>query len=94
VAINTPCRYCPRCDLLIAHQHELEGQLAALFAERAPELAGNDYLVMGTLDRAVWKRGVAEPLAVSEMVEQLHDFVRVMKLQRSGIWSGGECGSK
>lgn len=85
IAINKSCRYCPRCDLLIAHQDELEAELATLFAQRAPELAGNNYLVMGTLDRAVWKRGVAEPLSIPELVEQLHDFVRVMKLQRSGI---------
>lgn len=93
VAINKSCRYCSRCDLLIAHQHELEAQLAALFAERSPELVGNNYLVIGTFDRAVWKRGVAEPLSVAEMVEQLHDFVRVMQLERSDLWSGGEHGA-
>jgi hypothetical protein len=89
VAINKSCRYCPHCDLLIAHRNELEAELAALFAQRAPELVGNAYLVMGTLDRAVWKRGKAEPLSIVEMREQLHDFVRVMSLERSGIWSGG-----
>jgi hypothetical protein len=56
-------------------------------------LVGNNYLVMGTLDRDVWKRGKAEPLSIAEMVEQLHDFVRVMKLERSGLWSGGEHGA-
>src|SRR5438105_15688393 len=29
VALNKACRYCPRCDLLIAHQDELEAWLAA-----------------------------------------------------------------
>src|SRR5215218_7671086 len=28
VALNKTCRYCPRCDLLIAHQDELEAWLA------------------------------------------------------------------
>src|SRR6266700_5615395 len=27
VALNKTCRYCPRCDLLIAHQDELEAWL-------------------------------------------------------------------
>jgi hypothetical protein len=86
VAIHKSCRYCPRCDLLIAHQDELEEQLAALFAERSPELVGNAYLVMGTLDRDVWKRSMAEPLAVPELVEQLHGFVQVFEIKRSSIW--------
>lgn len=93
VAITVSCRFCPRCDLLIAHQHELEAQLAALFPERAPERISNQYLVMGTLDRAVWKRGVTEPLAINELVEHLHDFVHVMELKRSGLWSGGAHGA-
>ncbi len=83
VAIHKSCRYCPRCDLLIAHQDELDAQLAALFAERAPDLVGNDYLVIGTLDREVWKRSLTEPLTIPEMTELLHDFVQVMDLQRS-----------
>jgi len=36
VAINKSCRYCPACDLLIAHQDEVEQQLAALFSKRGP----------------------------------------------------------
>jgi hypothetical protein len=85
VAINKSCRYCPRCDLLMAHKDEIEQQLARLFAIRAPELIGKDYLVLGTLDRDVWKRGVAEPLAIQEMVEELHDFVEVLELRPAGI---------
>ena len=64
---------------------EVERELATLFANRAPELIGNDYLVLGTLDRDVWKRGVTGPLAIQEMVEQLHDFVEVLELRRAGV---------
>ncbi len=85
VAIHKNCRYCPACDLLITHQDEVEQQLSALFANCAPELIGNDYLVLGTLDRDIWKRGVAEPLAIQEMVEQLHDFVEVLELRRAEV---------
>jgi hypothetical protein len=84
VAINKSCRYCQVCDLLIAHQDEVEHELSALFSKRAPELVGNDYLILGTLDRDVWKRGVAEPLAIQEMVEHLHDFVEVLDLRLAG----------
>jgi hypothetical protein len=85
VAINKSCRYCPACDLLIAHQDEVEAELSALFVRRAPGLVGNSYLVLGTLDRDAWKRGVAEPLSTQEMVEQLHDFVEVLELRRAGV---------
>jgi hypothetical protein len=44
IVLGKTCRYCPHCDLLIAHQDELEAQLEALFAERDPSLIGNDYL--------------------------------------------------
>jgi hypothetical protein len=85
MVINKSCRYCPACELLIAHQDEVEHELAALFSKRAPVLVGNSYLVLGTLDRDVWKRGVAEPLAIQEMVEQLHDFVEVLGLRRAEV---------
>ena len=85
VAINKSCRYCPACELLIAHQDEVEAELAALFARRTPDLVGNGYLILGTLDRDVWKRGVAEPLAIQEMVEQLHDFAEVLELRRAEV---------
>ena len=42
VSINKTCRYCPTCDLLIAHQDEIEQQLALLFARHDPALMGND----------------------------------------------------
>lgn len=83
LAINKSCRYCPACDLLIAHQDEVERELAAHFSQRAPELIGNRYLVIGTLDRAVWKRGVAAPLALDELLAQLHDFAEVLELRRA-----------
>ena len=62
VALNKTCRYCPRCDLLIAHQDEVEGILAALFSERQPEVIGNDYLVIGTVDRPEWKQRLYLPV--------------------------------
>jgi len=85
VAINKSCRYCPPCDLLIAHQDEVEAELAAIFIRRAPELVGSSYLALGTLDRDVWKQGVAEPLPFEALLEHLHDFVEVLELRRAGV---------
>jgi hypothetical protein len=89
VALNKTCRYCPACDLLIAHQDELEAQLAASFAARNPELIGNDYRVIGTLDRPDWRRGTKTPLPIQETVALLHDFTAVLRFELVGGWQRG-----
>jgi hypothetical protein len=63
--------------LLAAHGRKLLGHC------QSRNLVGKGYLVLGTLDRYVWKQGVAEPLAIQEMVEQLHDFIEVLELRRA-----------
>jgi hypothetical protein len=55
-------------------------------AQQAPELAGNRSLVLGTLDHKVWRRSLTEPLTIPELLAQLHDFVQVVEITRSGIW--------
>jgi hypothetical protein len=86
IALNKTVRYCPYCDLLIAHQDELEEQLAALFAERAPEAIGNNYLVIGTMERPDWKRGVQAPLSIEETRGAIHDFKDVWHFKVTGGW--------
>jgi hypothetical protein len=81
VVINYTCRYCPDCDLLVAHQDEIEQLLAGLFAQHKPEAIGNDYLVMGTVERAAWRESQRRQMAPLEMLEQLHDFKEVLSLE-------------
>lgn len=84
VALNKTCRYCPSCDLLIAHQDEVEGVLAALFTTHKPEIVGNEYLVLGTMERSAWRRGIATPLTIQEMRAVLHDFRDVVRFEPAG----------
>jgi len=86
VALNYTCRYCSHCDLLIAHQDEIEAHLVRLFLQHKPEVIGNDYLIIGTLDRADWKRGLQKPLAYAEIEESLHDFKKVWRFEMVGGW--------
>ncbi len=81
VSINKTCRYCPACDLLIAHQAEVEQPLALLFASHDPSLVGNDYLVNGTQDRTDWRRGMRTRLTIQEMLDSLHDFEEVLRFE-------------
>jgi hypothetical protein len=90
LSLNKTCRYCPRCDLLIAHQNDAEHFLACYFSEQKPEVIGNDYLVIGTLDRPVWKRGTQQQLPSQEMLEELHDFKEVVTFKLEWGWSREE----
>jgi hypothetical protein len=86
VALNKTCRYCPPCDLLIAHQDEIEGFLAAFFSEQRPEIVGNDYLVIGTEDRADWLRGMRSPMFPQETFDCLHDFKDTVRFEPAPRW--------
>jgi hypothetical protein len=90
VALNKTCRYCAGCDLLIVHQNDLEVQLAHLFSSRAPDLVGHDYLVIGTLDRPVWQRGLQNPLTIENMLDNLHDFKEVLRFELAQWWTRNE----
>src|SRR5262249_26801879 len=72
VALNKTCRYCPQCDLLIAHQDQLEAWLAAFFTAHRPEIVGNEYLILGTQDRAHWLCGGPTPALPTPASEPLH----------------------
>jgi hypothetical protein len=44
----------------------------------------NPYLVLGTLDREPWRRGLKDPensLKVGELPDFMHDFVEVIKVE-------------
>lgn len=86
VVLNKNCRYCPACKLVIGHQDEIEGVLAEFFAKSAPEAIGNDYLVVGTVERKDWRRGMAEPLTNTEMLSGLHDFEDHLHFKPAPRW--------
>lgn len=86
LSLNMTCRYCPYCDLLIAHRDHLEGLLAGIFTERAPEAIGNDYLVIGTEDRKDWQHQMREAADLRGMLETLHDFKNVWTFELAPRW--------
>ncbi|MEO8354842.1 MAG: hypothetical protein ABI621_02915 [Chloroflexota bacterium] len=86
INLNYTCRYCPRCDVLIAHKDEIEGHLHGLFSERAPEVIDNDYMVMGTTERSYWKEGFTKPHLPPETLANLHGFKEYLNFKRIGGW--------
>jgi hypothetical protein len=55
--------------------------LAKIFHARAPKVVGNDYTVIGTMEKSAWKQGVQKPLDFQNMPENLHDFNQVLKIE-------------
>lgn len=87
VMLNKTCRYCPDCDLLIAHQDDLETLLAQLFSQHDPSIIGNDYLVLGTLERQAWRESLKQPKSTPDMLEHLHGFEEVLTVKvQPGGW--------
>jgi len=62
------------CDILIAHQDELERMLVLTFQKHKSEIIGNDYLVLGTLEPSSWRKREKEPLEFGNVQEHVHDF--------------------
>lgn len=75
-------KYCAKCELIMLHQHELEAELANCFQKLAPETIGNDYLVIGTVDKAVWKQGLdGNPTLMKDLLKHVADFACVLELK-------------
>jgi len=74
LALNYTCRYCRHCDLLIGHKHEIEHLLTTLFTRLNPTVIGNDYLIIGTVEKQGWRDGLSHPKAVVDMLPHVHDF--------------------
>lgn len=86
LAINKTCRFCPYCDLLIAHKDQLDELVASAMQLVEPDALDNAYIVLGTLDRPDWKRGVDEPVQPAEMLERMYIFKDVWDSKVMSTW--------
>lgn len=87
MTLRKTVKLCPPCDLLIVHQDELERELAIAFHCRRPEIMGNPYVVLGTLEVAEWKHSMQDPGTPEATIEKHHPFREVLELHVSpGGW--------
>jgi len=68
------------------HQNELDEIITRVFTVLNPEIVGNKYLVIGTLDRADWKRIDQKKLSIQDSIEALHDFKEEVMFKPMGGW--------
>jgi hypothetical protein len=74
LVLNKTCRYCERCDLLIGRKADIEAMMAATFETRRPEIIGNEYLVIGTLDRSDWRAGAGAETPAIDLLDRVYVF--------------------
>jgi hypothetical protein len=77
VLLNKTCRLCALCETLVVDRAELDHVIIAsqLSALRPPE-----YVVLGTVDRRVWRRGLAGDAQLADVREHMADFKRYLRV--------------
>ncbi len=93
IALNYTCRYCGPCHLLIGHTHEIEHHMTEAFRHSTPELIGNRYLVMGTVEKKYWREGLTEFKTPTEMIDHTTTFTdsyEDIRLHRPGWYKDGQ----
>jgi hypothetical protein len=78
MTLNMSGPYCPACDLIILHQDKVETLLVLSFETRQPEIIGNDYLIVGTVERSYWNKASKKGGTYQEFFDNLHDFKEVV----------------
>ena len=87
MVLGKTCRYCTPCELIIAHQDELESELTVSFSRIEPKVVGNEYLVLGTMDKAVWKQGLrGSGVQLAGALDHVAIFKHVLDLKIEGGW--------
>lgn len=79
--LNKQCRYCTRCDLIIARKSELKSLMAAAFEKLNPQIIGNDYLVMGVAERSDWQESKKGKISEGETIERMIVFKDVWNFE-------------
>lgn len=72
--LNKQCKYCTKCDLIIVKKQEIESLMTASMIKENPQIIGNNYLVIGTLERQDWKQGNQGLLSSKEIIERVYVF--------------------
>jgi hypothetical protein len=81
--LRLPSRHCAACDLLLIQEDDLERGIEDSFRPTEPELIGNKYQVLGTIDLADWERAHTQRLSQDEIIACLHDFRQRLAFQQA-----------
>jgi hypothetical protein len=72
LTLGKKCKFCPKCELVIAKKSEIEALLSYSMEEvNRPDLIGNDYDVIGTIDK---KYAIKKDLSKMSYFNEIWDF--------------------
>jgi len=74
IALNYTNRYCSRCNRLIGHKHEIEYHLTEMFKRIRPDVVGNRYHIIGTVEKKTWRENMKTPKQLEEILDFTSDF--------------------
>ena len=72
--LNKVCRFCTKCDLIIAKKSEIETYMVNMAEQKNPDIIGNDYLIIGTLEQKLWKQSKKESLNPHQIIDNVMIF--------------------
>ncbi len=78
VLLNKTCRLCLICETLIVDRVELESVIIA--AGLSATVKPSDYVVLGTIDRRTWRRGLGGDAVLPDIREHMADFKKYLKV--------------
>jgi hypothetical protein len=76
--LNKTCRLCLLCETLIVDRSELERVIIGAGFDIA--VHSQDYVVLGTMDRRTWRRGLAGGVQLLDIREHMADFKKYLKV--------------
>ncbi len=80
-SLGKTCKFCPYCELIIANKSEIESLLQQILQPFKREFDPENYLVLGTMDRADWKKSMKEPLHPKQALDHVHPFKNVWEFE-------------
>ncbi len=94
LTLGKTCRYCAKCEFIIAHQNDLEHVMTEIFSESHPEVVGNEYFVIGTVDKKAWQESLDEPMKPEDIWIHTADIKKRMTLgYEPGGWGPSDSGT-
>ena len=74
--------------MVMVHRKELTAELARGLSRMAPEMIAKDFLVLGTIEKKIWKQRLGSPgTPIAEMLNHVADFKHHYNLKyKAGGW--------
>ena len=83
--LRKTCRLCLNCETLTVHQAEIESAIKTSVGQ--PAAATPDYLVLGTVEPRVWRKGLSGDVGIDELVRNMADFKAHLQIESTpGGW--------